>query len=353
MKVVVLGASGNAGTALLRALEAEPASRRSSRSRGDRPTAGTPRRRPGARLDVVADPLEPVLAGADAVVHLAWLIQPSRDRAQTHAVNVGGSRRVMRGGGRGGRPRARLRLVGRRVLARPQGPPGRRDVADGRRALVVLLARQGRGRAAARCLRARAARRPRRAPAPGPHLPARRGVGDPAPVRRARSCPAGSWTRSGSRSCRAIRGCASRPSTPTTSPTPTGAPSSATPAAPSTSPPSRSSTARRSGACSTRVRSRARAASCAAARPAPSTCASPRRRRAGSTWRSPSRSWTRTRAREVLGWQPTRDAGDTLLELLDGMRTEAGAPTPTLVPGGDGRLRSREILSGIGARGPR
>ena len=34
------------------------------------------------------------------------------------------------------------------------------------------------------------------------------------------------------------------------------------------------------------------------------------------------------RAREVLGWQPTRDAGDTLLELLDGMRTEAGAPTP-------------------------
>ena len=36
----------------------------------------------------------------------------------------------------------------------------------------------------------------------------------------------------------------------------------------------------------------------------PSACASPRRRRAGSTWRSPSRSWTRTRAREVLGWQP-------------------------------------------------
>ena len=60
-----------------------------------------------------------------------------------------------------------------------------------------------------------------------------------------------------------------------------------------------------------------------------------------------------TRAREALGWQPTRDAGDTLLELLDGMRTEAGAPTPTLAPGGDGRLRSREILSGVGARGPR
>jgi hypothetical protein len=58
-----------------------------------------------------------------------------------------------------------------------------------------------------------------------------------------------------------------------------------------------------------------------------------------------------TRAREVLGWQPTRDAGDTLLELLDGMRTESGAPTPTLAPGGDGRLRAREILSGVGGRG--
>jgi hypothetical protein len=37
--------------------------------------------------------------------------------------------------------------------------------------------------------------------------------------------------------------------------------------------------------------------------------------------------------------------------LLDGMRTESGAPTPTLAPGGDGRLRAREILSGVGGRG--
>jgi UDP-glucose 4-epimerase len=60
-----------------------------------------------------------------------------------------------------------------------------------------------------------------------------------------------------------------------------------------------------------------------------------------------------TRARETLGWQPTRDAGSVLLELLDGIRTGAGSPTPTLEPGGFGRLRSREILSGVGARGPR
>ena len=35
-----------------------------------------------------------VFAGADAVIHLAWLIQPSRDAAQLERVNVHGSRRV-------------------------------------------------------------------------------------------------------------------------------------------------------------------------------------------------------------------------------------------------------------------
>ena len=38
--------------------------------------------------------LAPLFAGADAVIHLAWAIQPSRDRERTRAVNVEGSRRV-------------------------------------------------------------------------------------------------------------------------------------------------------------------------------------------------------------------------------------------------------------------
>jgi hypothetical protein len=38
--------------------------------------------------------------------------------------------------------------------------------------------------------------------------------------------------------------------------------------------------------------------------------------------------------------------------LLDGIRSSAGSPTPTLKPGGDGRLRAREFLTGVGARGP-
>ena len=37
-----------------------------------------------------------------------------------------------------------------------------------------------------------------------------------------------------------------------------------------------------------------------------------------------------SRAREVLGWQPQRDAGAALLELLEGIRSSAGSPTPPL-----------------------
>ena len=54
----------------------------------------------------------------------------------------------------------------------------------------------------------------------------------------------------------------------------------------------------------------------------------------------------------MLEWEPRRDAGDALLELLEGIRSSAGSPTPTLQPGGDGRLRAREFLAGVGARGP-
>ena len=94
MKIVVLGASGNVGTALLRALEAEPAIDEVVAVARRPPDRWDSAKTTWRAVDIVADPLEPVLAGADAVVHLAWLIQPSRDRAQTHAVNVGGSRRA-------------------------------------------------------------------------------------------------------------------------------------------------------------------------------------------------------------------------------------------------------------------
>jgi nucleoside-diphosphate-sugar epimerase len=56
------------------------------------------------------------------------------------------------------------------------------------------------------------------------------------------------------------------------------------------------------------------------------------------------------RARNELGWAPRHSAGDALLELLAGIRDDAGAATPRLDPKAGGRFRAREILTGVGAR---
>jgi nucleoside-diphosphate-sugar epimerase len=93
MRVVVTGATGNVGTSVLRALAAEPAVDE---------VVAVARRAPGRALegaefvaaDVAESDLGPIVRGADAVVHLAWLIQPGRDESVTRRVNVGGSRRV-------------------------------------------------------------------------------------------------------------------------------------------------------------------------------------------------------------------------------------------------------------------
>lgn len=93
MRVVVIGATGNAGTSVLRSLRREDAVDE---------IVGVARRRPDAELskvrweaaDIVSDDLDPVLDGADAVIHLAWAIQPSRDEETLRAINVTGSRRV-------------------------------------------------------------------------------------------------------------------------------------------------------------------------------------------------------------------------------------------------------------------
>lgn len=94
MHVVVVGATGNVGTSLLRALADAPEvdsvlglARRS-------PAMRVPKTQWG-QVDVATSAdLADRFAGADAVVHLAWLIQPGRDLEALHAVNVEGSRRV-------------------------------------------------------------------------------------------------------------------------------------------------------------------------------------------------------------------------------------------------------------------
>jgi UDP-glucose 4-epimerase len=98
MRVVIVGATGNVGTSLLRSLADEP--------QVDS-IVGLARRRPSitwpkttwVQADISRDDLQPHFAGADAVVHLGWLIQPSRDMATLRATNVDGSRRVFHAAG--------------------------------------------------------------------------------------------------------------------------------------------------------------------------------------------------------------------------------------------------------------
>jgi UDP-glucose 4-epimerase len=57
-----------------------------------------------------------------------------------------------------------------------------------------------------------------------------------------------------------------------------------------------------------------------------------------------------SRAHSELGWKPRRGAGEALLELLAGMRESAGESTPPLAPSAGGPLRVREFLTGVGRR---
>jgi nucleoside-diphosphate-sugar epimerase len=57
-----------------------------------------------------------------------------------------------------------------------------------------------------------------------------------------------------------------------------------------------------------------------------------------------------TRAGEELGWTPSHTSEDALLELMEGMREGAGIDTPPLAPSTSGRLRVRELLTGVGHR---
>lgn len=93
MKVVVTGATGNVGTSVLRALAADAAVDEVVGIARRAPDDPLPRARFVA-ADVATDELASIFAGADAVIHLAWLIQPGRDEGLTHQVNVEGSRRV-------------------------------------------------------------------------------------------------------------------------------------------------------------------------------------------------------------------------------------------------------------------
>jgi nucleoside-diphosphate-sugar epimerase len=103
MRVVVTGASGNVGTSVLASLGRDPQVKE---------ILGLARRVPRAvfekttwrQADVTETDLVPLFEGADVVIHLAWLIQPSRDEALTQRVNVDGSANVFDAAARAGVP---------------------------------------------------------------------------------------------------------------------------------------------------------------------------------------------------------------------------------------------------------
>ena len=104
MRVVITGATGHVGTALLKRLQ-----QARSEAGAELEIVGVARREPekaapyrdvewrgldiGNETDLPA--LEKAFAGADAVVHLAWLIQPNHDRELLRRTNVTGTANVL------------------------------------------------------------------------------------------------------------------------------------------------------------------------------------------------------------------------------------------------------------------
>src|SRR5690606_14783225 len=93
MRVLITGATGNVGTSLVESL---------LHDREVTEIIGVARREPARedprlrwiRADVGVDDLTSHLRGVDAVVHLAWQIQPSHDVATLARTNITGSRKV-------------------------------------------------------------------------------------------------------------------------------------------------------------------------------------------------------------------------------------------------------------------
>ncbi len=94
MRIVVTGATGNVGSRLLPQLLDSPQVTS---------VVGLARRLPASRdqrvewtsVDLAEGDLRPLLRGADAVVHLAFRLQPAHDPAAMRRVNIGGTTRLL------------------------------------------------------------------------------------------------------------------------------------------------------------------------------------------------------------------------------------------------------------------
>jgi UDP-glucose 4-epimerase len=327
MRIVVTGATGNVGTSVLTALSAD--------ERVDeivglarREPEWTPPRTRWAQADIGDGDLRPLFAGADVVIHLAWLIQPSRDGATLERVNVEGSRRVFEAAAEAG--------VGRLVHASSIGvySPGPKDrmVDESWPRDGVPTSFYSRHKAAAeRALDAVEAQAPQ--------------------MRTVRLRPALIFKREAGAEVRRLF---AGPFLPSRLVRPGLIPLLPLPPALVVQ-----------GVHSDDVGQAYRLAALSpAAGGGYNNAADPVLDPAKLTWRAHLQptppGWldmglqvplldTR-RAREHLGWKPERTATEALGELLEGMREPAGLQTPPLEPRAGGPLRIREILTGVGKR---
>jgi nucleoside-diphosphate-sugar epimerase len=347
MRVVVVGATGNVGTALLRALADEErvtevvgVARRLPKSAAPKTT--------WAQADISRDELEPLFRGADCVVHLAWLIQPSRDESVTYATNVRGSARVFAAAGAAGVPAL---VYASSIGAYAPGPKDR-FVDESWPTTGTPTSFYARHKAAIeRELDSFEASHPE--------------------VRSARLRPGLIFQRPAATGIRRLFAGPFLPS-PLVRP-------ELIPVVP------RHPRLRVQAVHADDVADAYRRAIVSDTARGPFNVAAdpvidgdmlgrlldarpidvPGRALRGLTtlsWRArlqPTEpGWLdmglsvplmdTTRARDELGWTPRRGAGDALLELLDGMRAGAGHPTPPLDPSTSGPLRIREVLTGVG-----
>jgi len=351
MRIVVTGATGNVGTALLRALAEDERVEEIVGIVRRLPDGDHPRTR-WVRADVAADELEPHFAGADAVVHLAWLIQPSRDEAELERVNVEGSRRVFEAAARAG---AAALIHASSIGAYSPGPKDRR-VDESWPTDGIATSFYARHKAAAeRALDAVAAANPG--------------------LRVARLRPGLIFQRSAAQEIRRLFAGPLLPS-PLLHPR-------LLPVLPVTDRLVLQAVHADDVAQAYRL-----AATSPEARGAYNVAAEPvlgprelgdllgarpvrvpeRVLRAAAEWTWKARlqptppGWLDmglgvpvmdvSRAREGLGWTPRHTAGEALLELLDGMRRRDGGSTPPLDAAAGGPLRVRELRTGVGRVNP-
>jgi UDP-glucose 4-epimerase len=349
MHVVVVGATGNVGTSVLRALADDPDVESVLGLARRAPRIGFPKTQWG-KVDVArSTDLADRFAGANAVVHLAWLIQPGRDLETLHATNVEGSRRVFQATVDAGVPAL---VYASSVGAYAPGPKDR-AVDESWPTTGIETSTYSRHKAEVERILDR--------------------VEEEAPSLRAvRLRPALIFKRDAASEIRRLFAGPLLPSPlvrPGLIPVVPDDPRLVFQAVHSLDV---------GEAYRLAVKGDARGAFNIAAEPVldPERLASmlgARRVRvpgkvlrgaAGVSWRlrlQPSEpGWVdmalnvpvmdSTRAREELGWQPRHSSVEALRELLEGIRDRAGIDTPPLAPGAGGPMRIRELLTGVGSR---